>query len=268
MNFSALIEKFVDMAGNSVSTILSGAMSAIGGVLGLIVNLLIGVVFAVYSLFNKEILARQGRKVLYAYFPEQFADNTVRILRLTNSTFSNFFTGQCLEVCILGSMFAVSMAIFRMPYIPLVSLLVAVTAFIPYVGAFVGCVFGAFFILVDNPVQAVGFVIMFLVLQQIENNLIYPRVVGTSIGLPGMWVLLAIAIGGKMMGLVGMLLMIPMASVAYTLLREITNKKLENSSVDSAKLEPQPPELRSHLKERRETRKKKRIDRRSNKKKK
>jgi len=169
-------------------------------------------------------------------------------LRLTNSTFSNFLSGQCLEVCILGCLFAVSMAIFRMPYIPLVSVLVAVTAFIPVVGAFVGCIFGAFFILVDNPIQAVGFVVMFLVLQQIENNLIYPRVVGTSIGLPGMWVLLAVAIGGEMMGVAGMFLMIPLASVVYSLLREITNKRLDNNNIDENKLEPQPPELRSHLK--------------------
>lgn len=258
MDFGSLIEKFLDMAGNSVSTILSGAFTAIGGIAGLLVNLVIGIVFSFYCLYNKEVLARQGRKLLYAYFPESWADNTVRILRLTNSTFSNFFTGQCLEVCILGVMFAISMAIFRMPYIPLVSVLVAVTAFIPVVGAFIGCIFGAFFILVDNPVLAFGFVIMFLVIQQIEGNLIYPRVVGTSIGLPGMWVLLAVAIGGELMGVAGMFLMIPLSSVAYALLREITNKKLEHRAVDQAKLEAQPPELRSHFKEQHQKRKEKR----------
>ena len=140
MDFGSLIEKFLDMAGNSVSTILSGAFTAIGGIAGLLVNLVIGIVFSFYCLYNKEVLARQGRKLLYAYFPESWADNTVRILRLTNSTFSNFFTGQCLEVCILGVMFAISMAIFRMPYIPLVSVIIAVTALIPVVGAFVGCI--------------------------------------------------------------------------------------------------------------------------------
>ena len=175
----------------------------------------------------------------------------IRILRLANSTFSNFLSGQCLEVLILGCLFAVSMAILRLPYIPLVSVLVAVTAFIPIVGAFVGCILGAFFILVNNPIQAVIFVVMFLVLQQIENNLIYPRVVGTSIGLPGMWVLVSVAVGGELMGVAGMFLMIPVASVLYTLLREVTNNRLLLRQIDEDKLVPQPPELRSHRKERR-----------------
>ena len=247
------------MAGDRLSGIFTSAFSAIGGFARGIVNFVIGFVFALYCLFSKETLARQGRKLLYAFLPEVWSDNTVRILRLTNSTFSNFLSGQCLEVCILGCLFAISMAIFRMPYIPLVSVLVAVTAFIPVVGAFVGCFFGAFFILVDNPIQAVGFVVMFLILQQIENNLIYPRVVGTSIGLPGMWVLLAVAIGGELMGIAGMFLMIPLASVLYTLTREIAQTNLQNRNIDATKLEPQPPELRSHFKEKREHVRKKRI---------
>ena len=186
---------------------------------------------------------------------EHFADETVRVMRLTNTTFSNFLSGQCLEVCILGSMFAVSMAIFGMPYIPLVSVMVAVTAFIPVVGAFIGCIVGALLILVDNPLQAVTFVGMFLVLQQIENNLIYPRVVGTSIGLPGMWVLFAVAVGGEFMGVAGMFLMIPLSSVLYTLLRERTNNRLSTMMIDEEKLKEQPPELRSRFKKKREKRK-------------
>ncbi len=257
LQLGALIEKLVDMVGNSVSKIVGGAFSAIGSAASVVVNFVIGIVFALYCLFNKEVLARQGRKLLYAYLPEEWCDKTVRVLRLTNSTFSNFLSGQCLEVCILGCMFAVSMAILRMPYIPLVSVLVAVTAFIPIVGAFAGCILGALFILVDNPLQAVTFVIMFLVLQQIENNIIYPRVVGTSIGLPGMWVLLAVAIGGELMGVAGMFLMIPFASVIYALLRETTQKRLDKINVSQEKLECEPPELRSHFKERRDRARKK-----------
>jgi predicted PurR-regulated permease PerM len=206
-------------------------------------DVVIAIVFAVYCLFQKETLARQGRKLVYAFLPEKTADYIVRVLRLTNATFSNFFSGQCIEVCILGSMFAISMAIFRMPYIPLVSVLVAVTAFIPVVGAWVGCVLGAFFILVANPLQALWFVIMFVVLQQIENNLIYPRVVGTSIGLSGMWVLIAVGVGGSLMGVAGMFLMIPVTSVIYTLLTEYTNKHLRNKTIQESKLEVQPPEI-------------------------
>ena len=207
--------------------------------------------------FQKETLARQGRKLLYAFLPERISDQVVRVLRLTNATFSNFLSGQCVEVCILGSMFAVSMAIFRMPYIPLVSVLVAVTAFIPLVGAWVGCIVGAFLIMVSNPLQAVWFVVMFLVIQQVENNVVYPRVVGTSIGLSGMWVLVAVALGGEFMGVAGMFLMIPLVSVLYTLLSEWINHRLAGSEVVAEKLAAQPPELRSRFKEKRERKNKK-----------
>ena len=247
LNLGALVEKVIKMLGNSVSAIFKGAISAIGDVAVILVNVVVGIVFAIYCLFNKETLARQGRKLLYAFLPESVSDKTIRILRLTNATFSNFLSGQCVEVVILGAMFAVSMAIFRMPYIPLVSVLVAVTAFIPVVGAFVGCFFGAFFILVNDPLQAVGFVVLFLVVQQIEGNLIYPRVVGNSIGLPGMWVLLAVAVGGELMGVAGMFLMIPLASVLYTLLREITNARLQRRDLPEEKLIPQPPEENGQL---------------------
>ena len=224
------------MVGDSVETIMLGAVSAISKTFDIVFDLFISIVFSIYCLFQKENLARQGRKLLYSIASEKFADETVRIMRLTNSTFSNFLSGQCLEVCILGSMFAICMAIFGMPFIPLVSVLVAVTAFIPVVGAFIGCIVGALFILVDDPLQAVQFVAMFLVLQQLENNLIYPRVVGTSIGLPGMWVLLAVAVGGEFMGVAGMFLMIPLSSVLYTLIRERTNKRLALLDIDEEKL--------------------------------
>lgn len=258
-DWAGLVQRLVTMVGNSVSTILSSALTAIGSLTSALMNFVIAFVFALYCLFQKETLARQGRKLLYAFLPERTSDHIIRVFRLTNSTFSNFLSGQCVEVCILGSLFAISMAIFKMPYIPLVSVLVAVTAFIPVVGAWVGCVLGAFFILVANPVQAVWFVVMFLVLQQIENNMIYPRVVGTSIGLSGMWVLAAVAIGGEIMGVAGMFLMIPVASVIQTLLRESTNSRLQKRNVDVRKLEAQPPELRSKLKERREQNKVKRA---------
>lgn len=255
LDWATLAQKAVTMLTDSVSTIVTGAFSAIGSITDAIMDAFIAIVFALYCLFQKETLARQGRKLLYAFCPERFSDGVVKTLRLTNSTFSNFLSGQCLEVVILGCLFAVSMAIFRMPYIPLVSVLVAVTAFIPIVGAWVGCIFGAFFILVANPLQAVWFVVMFVVLQQIENNLIYPRVVGTSIGLSGMWVLVAVAVGGELMGVVGMLLMIPVASVLQTVLREMTAKKLSGKSVPADKLKEQPPELRSHIREKIEKKK-------------
>lgn len=232
---------------DEVKDILDKTYSAIGTASSVLVNAFISVVFAYYCLFQKETLARQGRKLLYAFLPEQPADEIVRVLRLSNATFSNFLSGQCIEVVILGVMFAITMTIFRMPYVLLISVLVAVTAFIPVAGAWVGCVVGAFLILVNNPLQAVWFVVMFVILQQIENHLIYPRVVGNSIGLSGMWVLVAISLGGSLMGVAGMFLMIPLVSVIYTLIREVTAKRLAKRDVAEDKLQPQPPQLRSKL---------------------
>lgn len=254
MDWAGLIQQAVTMLKNSVTLIAGGAFSAVGSFAGGIVDAVIGIVFALYCLARKEVLARQGRRLLYAFLPERVTDEIIRILRLTNSTFSNFISGQCLEACILGGMFAVAMAVFRLPYITLVSVLIAVTALVPIVGAFVGCAVSAFLILVNDPFQAVIFVAMFLVLQQIEGNLIYPKVVGTSIGLPGMWVLLAVTVGGEIMGVGGMLVMIPLASVVYTLLREITYKRVEQRQIDPDKLRDHPPELKNKFKENRERR--------------
>ena len=252
IDWSEMVQKMAKFVGDSISSILEHTFSAIGSVSSALITTFVSMVFAMYCLGRKETLACQGKKLLYSLLPERWADEIVRVMRLTNVTFSNFISGQCLEACILGCLFAVAMLIFRMPYIPLVSVIIAVTALVPVVGAFVGCVLGAFFILVDNPIQAVSFVIMFLIIQQLENNLIYPRVVGTSIGLPGMWVLVAVTIGGKVMGVAGMLIMIPMASVCYSLLGEFTQKRLEQREIAPEKILPKPPELQSSFSRQRE----------------
>ena len=258
MDWSNILKDLLTWLANQISSVMGSAVNVIGNVTTGIVNTVISIVFAIYCLGRKEILARQGRRILYAVLSERRADEIIRVLRLTNATFSSFISGQCLEACILGALFAVVMGLMKMPYIPLVSVIIAVTALIPVVGAFVGCIVGAFFILVNDPFQALTFVAMFLVLQQLENNLIYPRVVGTSIGLPGMWVLLAVTIGGEIMGVGGMLVMIPLASVLYTLLREFTDKRLTERNVPEEKLWEHPPELKSRIvfsKERKERRK-------------
>lgn len=247
LDWSGILKEALGFLSNQVSTVMGGAVSVIGSVTGAIINSVVSIAFAIYCLARKEILARQGRRILYSLISEHQADEVIRVLRLTNSTFSNFISGQCLEACILGCLFAIAMSIFKMPYISLVSVIIAVTALIPVVGAFVGCFLGAFFILVNSPIQALSFVIMFLVIQQLENNLIYPRVVGTSIGLPGMWVLVAVTIGGDLMGVGGMLLMIPLTSVLYALLREFTDKRLAERGIPEEKLRGQPPELESRF---------------------
>lgn len=248
-DLESLITKAWNIVGKSLDVVLTGITSAVGFMSSLLMDAFVAIVFTVYCLSQKEVLARQGRKLLYAFIREKHADQIIRILRLTNTTFSNFLSGQCIEVVILGSMFAVSMAILGMDYIPLISVLIAVTAFIPIVGAWIGCIVGAFLMLVTEPIQAVWFVILFLSLQQIENHLIYPKVVGNSIGLSGMWVLIAVAVGGEIFGVAGMFLMIPMTSVIYTLMGEFTHKRLANKGIDPDKLRAHPPELRSKIKE-------------------
>ncbi len=242
-----LAQKLLTFLGGGVSSLAGTAVNAIGSVTSALVDLVISIVFAIYCLGRKDILARQGKRILYAILPEHTTDEIVRVMRLTNTTFSNFISGQCLEACILGGLFAVSMAVFKMPYIPLVSVIIALTALVPIVGAFVGCIVGAFFILVNNPFQAVTFIIMFLVIQQLEGNLIYPRVVGTSVGLPGMWVLLAVTIGGDLMGVGGMLVMIPLTSVLYTLLGEFTAARISQRNIPPEKLENTAPKIQSRF---------------------
>jgi predicted PurR-regulated permease PerM len=258
LDLAGLIQKLVSFISNSLTSIADKALQLVIGLSTGIFNGVLSFVFALYCLARKEILARQGRRLLYAIVPEKIADEVVRILRMSNSTFSNFISGQCLEAVILGLMFTVCMTIFGMPYMPLVSVTIAVTALVPIVGAFVGCIVGAFFILIDSPVLAFWFVIMFLILQQIEGNLIYPKVVGTSIGLPGMWVLVAVAVGGDLMGVAGMLLMIPLASVLYALAREFTDKRLAAKGIEQEKLQAQLPILKSEFKEKRKKTKEKR----------
>ena len=247
IEWMTLVDKVMTMLETSVSSILGSAISFVSTVALGTVNAIISIIFAFYCLAQKERLARQGRKMLYAMCKENRADEIIRVLRMTNTTFSNFITGQCLEAVILGLLFVPAMAIFRLPYIPLICVIIMVTALVPLVGAFAGCILGAFFILVNDPGQAVIFVIMFLVIQQFEGNVIYPKVVGESIGLPGMWVLLAVAVGGGLMGVPGMLLMVPFASVVYTLLREYARRRVAEKNIPPEKLECQPPDLQPHF---------------------
>ena len=238
------MEGMIPNTGDVLSKVFDGVVNFLSSAASGIVNAFLAVVFAIYCLFNKDTLARQGRKILYAYFPEKFADRAIRVLRLSNVTFSNFLSGQCVEACILGCLFAVVMAIFDMPFIPLICVLIAVSAFIPIVGAVFGCLIGAFLIATSGePMKAVYFVVISFVIQQIENNLIYPRVVGTSIGLPGMWVLVAVSVGGSLMGVGGMFIMIPLASVFYALFRMYTLKKLKCANIDEEKLKPRPIDM-------------------------
>lgn len=207
-----------------------------------IFNFILGVVFSVYILMQKEKLGSQGTRILYAFLPQRWAEKILHICVLSNKMFSRFVTGQCMESVIIGILCFNGMVIFRMPYAPMISVLVGFTALIPIFGAFIGTAIGAFLILMDSPMQAVWFVIFIIVLQQVEGDLIYPRVVGSSVGLPSLWVLLAVTIGGSVWGIMGMLVSVPICSVLYCLMRDIVGMRLkERGLADIAPLKEAPP---------------------------
>lgn len=226
LNWEEILNQLVTFFRIGANSMLSSTISVATGIVSGVGTFFIGLVFACYILLQQEFLKRQMKKLIFAYLKEKHANRFLQICALTYRTFSNFLTGQCLEAVILGMMFFISMTILRFPFAVLVGVLIAFTALIPIFGAFIGCVVGAFLILTISPSQAAAFVVLFLVLQQIEGNLIYPKVVGGSIGLPAIWVLVAVTLGGSLFGIVGMLVFIPIVSVVYTLLKEDVNKRL------------------------------------------
>lgn len=232
LDWQSMLSSVSGWVTSGLSSMGTAAANAVSG----IVSAFIGFVFAVYILLQKERLGRQFRMIMYALVPEKAADKFLEIASQANKTFSSFLSGQCLEAVILGSLFVIPMYLFKMDYIALICVLIAFTALIPLVGAFIGCFAGAFLMLMESPVKALVFVIMFLIIQQIEGNLIYPRVVGKSVGLPAIWVLFVVTVGGKLMGVLGMLVMIPTASVLYALFREFIVKRLKGRSARVQKM--------------------------------
>ena len=217
--------KIADM----INLLLKGAAfstTVIGTVYQNVLSFFFTVMFTIYFLSSKERLASQLKSVMRAYLRPAWVEKVLSVATLSQRTFSSFITGQCLEACILGAMFFVTMTLLGMPYVLLISVFIGVTALIPVIGAWMGCIVGAVLILVSDPLQALGFVLLFLVLQQIEGNLIYPHVMGNAIGLPSIWVLFAVLVGEGLMGVLGMLLFIPLTSVCYTLLRQQVHRRL------------------------------------------
>lgn len=179
--------------------------------------------------FSEGKITFTGKKSDFRFYSKTKADAILNICSLTYRTFANFLAGQCLEAVILGMMFVITLSILKMPYALLIGILIAFTALVPIFGAFIGCAVGSFLIFMVNPKQAVLFIIVFLLLQQIEGNLIYPHVVGGSVGLPSIWVLAAVTIGGNLMGIIGMLIFIPLVSVFYTIFREFVYLRLKTT---------------------------------------
>ena len=211
---------------NGVGTVLSSTLTVAGNIVSGITTGFISFIFAIYILSQKECLQRQAGDILDAYCRGKWNGRIKEVFSRLNKNFTNFICGQCLEAVIIALLFMVFMTIFQMPFVVMISTLIAFTSLIPIVGAFIGCGLGAFMIFIDNPMQALWFLVLFLVLQQLEGNLIYPKVVGNSVGLPPIWVLASVTVGGSLCGVLGMLVAIPLMSTLYSLLRDDVNQRL------------------------------------------
>lgn len=231
IDWNTVNQNLLKYAQSGVSTILTTSINFIVATISGVVNFVIGFIFAIYILLQKEKLIRQVKKLLYAYLPNKRAHKIIHTASLANKTFNNFMTGQLTEAFILGFLCFIGMLILKIPYALTISVLIGFTALIPLVGAFLGAGIGVILIVVSSPIKAVVFVIFIIVLQQIEGNLIYPKVVGNSVGLSGMWVMVAITIGGSTMGLMGMVICVPIASVIYTVMSERVNIRLRKKQI-------------------------------------
>ena len=224
-------ENIIKVVGQVTGSLVSQLVDITVGVTSTIINFFMGILIAIYILLSKEKLGIQAKKILYAFFDRIKANKVMEVARISHDKFSKFITGQCIEAVILGGLCFIGMTIFSMPYALLVSTIIGVTALVPIFGALIGTIPAAFIIFMVEPMTAVWFVILIVVIQQIEGNLIYPMVVGNSIGLSAIWVLLAITVGGSTFGILGILIGIPLFGVLYTLLSTITNSKLKEKNI-------------------------------------
>ena len=196
----------------------------IGSVFTLIANFVMAAILSIYIVGSREKLGRQFDKLFKKIIPNKFLKKIYYVLEIANSTFASFFAGQFIEAIILGSLCALGLFIFGFPYAPMIGSVVGLTALIPLIGAYIGGLFGFFMILTQSPLKAFLFIIFLTVLQQIEGNVIYPKVVGGSVGLPGIWVLASIIIGGGLAGIAGVFFSVPIAATLYKILKQYVNK--------------------------------------------
>ncbi len=237
IDLDSVMRKISENSGEILSTLTTGATSLITGATSIIsgiVTAFTSIIFAIYILVNKQKLGGQIRNVGYAFLKQSTADRIGRIFRLCVNTFAGFISGQCLESIILGLLFFIVLSLLGFPYALAISSLICVTAIIPYVGAFLGCAFGMLLMVIDDPLQALWFLLVFLIIQQVENQLIYPRVVGGSVGLPAIWTFAAVIIGGGLCGVLGMILFIPLFSVLYSLLQDAVLLRLSEKGIEAA----------------------------------
>ena len=233
IDWETVSNMLIDFVHRNDSDTVGITIEIVGNAIGAIFDIVLGIVFSIYILASKERLGRQFRSVLYSIFSKKKIDRFMSVMSMANHSFNRFVVGQLTEAVIIGVLCCIGMLIFRMPYAPAISCVIAITALIPVFGAFIGTAIGAFMILLVSPVQAVWFVIYIIILQQFETNVIYPKVVGKSVGLPAIWVLFAVMIGGGFFGAFGMLVAVPIFSVLYTLLDIWVRKRLIARNIDS-----------------------------------
>lgn len=227
IDWKAFYEEMLAFLSSGAGTVLSSTITAAVSIVSGVTTFFISFIFAIYLLLQKETLSMQFHKLMRAFLPDRLTNRILSVSKLAFDTFSHFLTGQCLEAVILGTMFFITLTVLRLPYALLIGVLIAFTALIPMFGAFIGLGIGAFLMLMVRPFDAILFIPTFFILQQIEGNLIYPHVVGNSVGLPSIWVLVAVTIGGSAMGIAGMLLFIPLCSVLYSLFRAAVYERLQ-----------------------------------------
>ncbi len=225
------IKKIVDSSINQAGSIVSMVATFLGAMISRIIIFFIGFIISIYILLDKENLARQTKKLLSAFFNEEITNNTIGIIKLANTTFTNFLTGQCLDASLIGFILFIILSIIKLPYALILGVLFAITALIPYVGAFITLLVGCVLIGVTNPIGVIWYVIIFFALQQFDDNFTYPRIVGGSVGLPALWALIAVLIGGSIFGFIGMIISIPIASILYSLLKEYVNDRLKRKRI-------------------------------------
>lgn len=234
-DWESLSTKLVEYLQSAGTLLVGKTVGITTGVFTSVLNILLGFVFSCYILLSKEKLSVQLKKLYASAVNHKSYDNTMVVLSLANETFSKFLVGQCTEALILGILCYIGMSIFGMPYALMISSLIAITALVPIFGAFIGTAIGAFMILLINPVKALWFVVFIIVLQQLESNFIYPRVVGKSVGLDGIWVLFAVTVGGRFFGALGLLISVPIFSIIYCLIRAFVHTKLEEKKPKPSK---------------------------------
>ena len=231
IDWSSISTWALDIIGKNQEVITSGALGFVTGLFTSLINIILAVVFSVYILASKEALGRLMKSFIYSIMRRERAKKLISLVVLSNKAFSGFISGQCIEVLLIGILCFIGMLIFKMPYAIMVSCIIAFTAFIPVFGPFIGTAIGAFLILIESPIKALWFVVFIIILQQLESNIIYPKIMGKHVGLPGIWVLISVTIGGGLFGIIGIITSVPICSVLYTLFDRWIKRRLEERNI-------------------------------------